>query len=95
MSVFGDGFVFAFCEAGYSSARAGDVSTGGVPASTTQMSAVTLLAGPDRLLLLRRDEAFDLLMFLLMNFADALPLLRHRQRRVGAHRLNFLARRTL
>jgi hypothetical protein len=39
------------------------VSAAEVPAATTQMSAATLLAGPDRLLLLRRDERFDPQMF--------------------------------
>lgn len=71
------------------------MSAAEVPAASTQMSAATLLAGPNRLLLLGRDERFDPQMFLLVNFADAFPLLRHRKRRVGAHRLNFLARLTL
>ena len=93
MSVFGDGLVFAFCEAGYGSAGARAVSAAEVPPST-QMSAATLLAGPNRLLLLGRDEGFEPQMFLLANFADALPLLRHRKRRTGAHRLNFLPRLT-
>lgn len=56
------------------------------------LMSAALLAGPNRLLLLGRDEGFDPQMFLLANFADALPLLRHRKRRIGAHLLDLLPR---
>jgi hypothetical protein len=44
------------------------------------------------LLLRRRDDGLDLLPFPFMNLLDLPPLLLHRERRIRAHRLNFLPR---
>ncbi len=47
------------------------------------------------LLLRRRDDGLDLLPFPFMNLLDLPPLLLHRERRIRAHRLNFLPRLTV
>lgn len=55
-------------------------------------SGARLLAGLQGLLLLRRDQSFRFLAGLLVNLADSLSLLLHREGRIGAHRLHLSVR---